>query len=668
MKIVAVLCMILAITYGQSTWSQAINGTWNSITGWGTGGIPTDSAIINAIGSFVVSINSPVTLITSLTLGGSGSLPTLFVNGSSLSVPALNLVSGTLLVVNGSVSVTGKILVNTNGTVIIDIASGTIQSILGGTEIAKGQLQLLGATALTDTYKIANGSALLLSGQHTAASCKFSGDGTVSLTGSLTLNNAADCEVDSNTFVLAGGFLNSTAASTAEFASLVVNGANSTIQGLQVEATAVSLVSGSLNIATTASLTVEESLTVSTSGIVTVMGQLNVLGQAAVNQGTLLLQSAVVYANTTVANGAQLAVNNTRLVAAYIRNAGTVTFNNAVAGLNSTANYVTVIGGQVYINSALTVQFGAAYFSNVTAQGAIAIQAGAKATLDNVMWTAGKINNTGNLILSNAIEYAGDLYYYATTQSASLSVTGAVTATDGSIFHFSGQGNVEGSYSNGTVSIEGSFATSAGVKVDGILQVIGGALSTAQGNIQTTKDIIVTKSGMLIASINSTAMNISTNANLIVNATSQVIVQGALSVGATIQLGAQSTLNVTKGYASALALTMDSASTYAVTVFSNTTSRVLNVVNNAQLSGSLEVDIDASFTFGIGQTQTVMTYGARTGTFGMFSIKRDPDSVNYGAKSATVTRGTDTSSSGMNSDASAFHVAILPLAFLAYFF
>jgi len=677
MKIVAVLCMILAITYGQSIWSQAINGTWTALQGWGITGLPTDSAIINAIGSFVVTINSPVLLISSLTLGGTGSLPTLLVNGGSLSVPALNLVSGTLVVVNGSVSVTGRILVNTTDTVIINLASGTIQSLLGGTQIAKGQLQLIGASALTDTYQIANGSTLLLSGQHTAASCKFSGDGMVSLTGSLNLNG--DCEVNTNTFVLAGGFLNSTAATLAQFATLVVNGANSTIQGLQVKATAASLISGSLNIATTASVTVDGSLTVTASGVVSVMGQLNVLGQAIVNQGTLLLESAVLYANATVANGAQLAVNNTRLFATYIQNAGTVTFNNAIAGLNSTANYVSVMGGQVYFETPLVVQNGVAYFSNVTAQGAITIQAGATATLNNVKWTAGQINNTGNLILTNAVQYAGDLYYYAASTSATLTATGSVTAVDGSILHFTGQGYVAGSFNNGTVSVEGSYATSDDVNVDGVLLVAGGILTTAKGNIKTSKDIIVTKTGMLIAAINSTGMNISTNANLIVNASAQVIVQGALSVGATLQLQAQSTLNVTKGYVNALALAMDAASKYAVTVFSNTTSRVLNVVNNAQLSGSLEVDVDPSFTFGIGQTQIVMMYGNHTGTFGSFSIKRDADAVNYGPKSATVTRGSETSgtatsptgtvtSTAMESDASAFHVAILPLAFLAYFF
>lgn len=263
----------------------------------------------------------------------------------------------------------------------------------------------------------------------------------------------------------------------------------------------------------------------------------------------------------------------------------------------------------------------------------------------------------------NAVNFAQDVYYIATSASASFKNNGTVSSSDDSIFHFSGTGNVEGSYNAGAVSIEGQFATSADVNVDGAIRVVGGILVAAQGRVNSTGDIIVTNAAALIAYTNATAGNITTSANLIINATSTVIVQSSLKVGASLQVGAQSTLNITRGIAQSATFAMDTTAKYIVSVFSSTTSRVLNVAGNASLAGSLEVDIDGSFTFNAGQSAVVINYGAHTGTFGSFSLKRSPDTITYGDKNATVTRGTDGSSTSTSMDSSAFRAEMGLLAF-----
>lgn len=379
MKPVAFLCILLAVASAQN-WVNPVNGTWDTIAGW-SAGLPTQSATIAAAGEFAVTVNSAVTLLGSLTLGGTGSTPTLFINATTFTVPTLNFLSGTIEIFNGTVIVGTEVVVNTTATATLSIAYGSLKSILGGVKVVKGKLRMLVQSAtLNDTYNIASGAELDLIGTYSTASCKFSGDGSVALSGTLNIDNNGICNVETNTFVLGGASINATAQSVVKFAKMAVKGyTTSTIQAAQVLVGQLNITETPLILTESATLTVQGSLTASSNNAnaaVIAGGAVTVRGSTFIDQGGLILRGTIYMSNVTIASTATLLVQQSTLYGATISSMGTVLLDRVTTGLNATTDTVTIVGGAVYTNSTITAQAGVTTLRDVTFNGSVAIQAG----------------------------------------------------------------------------------------------------------------------------------------------------------------------------------------------------------------------------------------------------------------------------------------------------
>jgi hypothetical protein len=138
------------------------NGNWTTATDWNPNSVPgaTDDAVIDASGSYTVTISAAIS-VGSITVNGSSA--TLFVNDTGQSIT----VAGSLTISNGSLRV------DTNG------GQGGTSVSIGGTLTNDGFMQI-GNTSLSAATMV------------TAAGLSLSGNSTTDLYGSATKQAVLD--------------------------------------------------------------------------------------------------------------------------------------------------------------------------------------------------------------------------------------------------------------------------------------------------------------------------------------------------------------------------------------------------------------------------------------------------------------------------------------------
>jgi large repetitive protein len=184
------------------TWIATAGGTWDTASDWSTGAVPgsSDSVCISAGGTYQVLIGDESISVASLTVGGTGSNPTLMIGNNSGGEPTVT-VSGSVFVDTGATisdgfsgSFSAGSLTNA-GT--FEVPNGT--DTLGiGNITNSGTLSVVGAVALSlsagSTFEnqggtITNSGALAISTAGSSATVQLDSGGVLDNTGPFTVQD-----------------------------------------------------------------------------------------------------------------------------------------------------------------------------------------------------------------------------------------------------------------------------------------------------------------------------------------------------------------------------------------------------------------------------------------------------------------------------------------------
>ncbi len=189
------------------SWKSGASGTWDTAADWSTGKVPSQSdvACISASGTYTVTIGNETITVAALTIGGTGSTPTLAIGNSGGSEPSIT-VTGAVTINTGTLSfgweggLTAGSVANT-GTFLVPASpytsSVTTNTFANGgtfTNNASLNLSLSGTSAAltnTGTLKVAASQTLAISSP-SGQTASIDQSGIIDNSGSLTGADAWD--------------------------------------------------------------------------------------------------------------------------------------------------------------------------------------------------------------------------------------------------------------------------------------------------------------------------------------------------------------------------------------------------------------------------------------------------------------------------------------------
>jgi len=442
----------------------------------------------------------------------------------------------------------------------------------------------IGGLAFTDAGAFSNaGSLTLLPGESFSVGSltQISGGslpaGTYVLDSNLNITGPAQTiTTNATTLTLAGGTIENTSNSTNALAGLATNSGKLTIGGSSnnVSTTAASFSNtGTLTINAGDSLKAAKLTQISgttlSGGIFTLAGNLDLTNSGisvTTNSSTLTLSGGTINSNSVNALGALASntktltiagtSNNVSTTASSFSNTGTLTINagDSFKAANLTQISGTTLSAGTYVLAGNLDLTGAA---NVTTNSATLTLEGGTIQTGSTNDLANLASNTKSLTLTNNASFS---------TGASFNNTGTMDVTGGSTFTVSGSNSY--TQSAGTTTVDGTLAGgTAGISVTG-----GTLLGVGTLNANTTNSATISvgdsgKAGLL--AITGTYTQLSTG-------TSKVSV-GGTTVG---------------------------------TQYSQ-----LKITGTASLGGTLTAALINSFTPSVGQTFTILTASAVSGTF-----------------------------------------------------
>ncbi len=182
------------------SWTNTAGGSWDTASNW-SAGVPTSTSnvCIAAAGSYTVLLGNETLTIASLTVGGSGSTPTLAIGNGGSSFPHITVsgavtVNATLSDGWGGTFTAGSITVGANGTFLIPATNYT--------STVTAPIDVFGAMTVNDTLGLslpassstltieASGSLTVASGKILAVTSPSGQTGTVVQKGLITNNGS----------------------------------------------------------------------------------------------------------------------------------------------------------------------------------------------------------------------------------------------------------------------------------------------------------------------------------------------------------------------------------------------------------------------------------------------------------------------------------------------
>ena len=499
-----------------------------------------------------------------------------------------------LTTVSSVTSVTFDFYPLTLAGIIVDSDSSISSLTAGSTSTSADRSITLGNTSTTAAYSTINSDFTLSN-----ASSTYSGNG-IYIQGTQTWTIAAGSTLTLETSDTGAG--------------IVISG-NLTISG---------------NTGDTDTSTVKLSGNVTSTGNVTASNVTLTMSSGTFSSGTLTLTD--VYFNisddVTIADGAKITASS----GAFTKSGdGTLTVNGSISGygfinsagktiINSdsnndtdTLNYLTVSGGSVEINSALTVS-------------TITVNSGGTLTIDDANASIKTLNNAGTTTISNetvTIETvyasAGNIYI---TDSSNVTVTstfwtyyggasGSVSVTGGSTLDISQATNI---YITKAVTVgNGTFITpssySGAIALDNSED--GYAGSTINADSATTLSGVISGSGSLVktgsGTLSLSGTNTYTGGTTISAGTVEALANSALGTGtATVDGG---TLSVSSGItvSNNITVVLDSYLTYSASA----SSLIVSISDDSTAALSGDGSISGTITLTVGDdivTDSAVTY------------------------------------------------------------
>jgi hypothetical protein len=643
---------------------------------------------VNLESGVVINGGKLTTTGTTATINLVGTSATLTLNGVSISGNgSVQLADGSTTTLLGSNTNTGTIDLNSTGdTTTLEIGaasvtlSGTGKIILAsnGKDVITGATSsdvLHSANAIEGPGNIGNGNMGLVNTgtietlahqtgetEINASSAGFSNQGTVEAVASTTLyiDNASGqfLNFSSSTDTLAGGTY--IVDGTLEFdgANIVTNNASITLSGAASKIVNQSNASALANLATnggTFALAAGRNFT--TIGNFTNNGTLNIGGGTKFDVGTNGAFDLTNYSSDTLTGGTYLVT-------------GTLQFNNegTTMGIVTNDASITLSGATAKIED----QNGASMLTNLATNGSgsvFALATSAKFT------TVGNFTNNGTLNVGTGSKFstgtngAADLANYAsdTLTGGSYIVTGT-----GQI-QFNNEGTTNGIVTNAAnITLSGAAGTTASfIDQNGANMLANFATNSSSSSFTLSSSrTFTTAAGFTNAGVveisKTTTLTIGANGNYTQTG-------GSTTVDGTLTLGSAASLNISGGslfgnggtingavdltagnvnpgdgaglvgdikvngnytQSSSGDLNIDVAGTAPNTLYS-----VLNVVDVASLSGTLNVNLENSFVPKVNTKFTIVDYKSNIGTFATVNfptVSGDHWSITYNATNIVI--------------------------------
>jgi hypothetical protein len=453
-------------------WTNTAGGNWVAAANWSPNQVPGsgDNAIINAAGTYTVTVNAN-TIAGSLQMSAGSGTQTLALSGaltlngaSALNNRSiLNFSSGTLTG-TGDITVSGALIWGSgtmSGTGRTIIASGATLDLNNTTHDLNRTLQNDGTATWTAGALQMNAGTFINNGSFTASGSNLSCYGT----------GGANLFSNAGTFIKQG-------AGTASFFVSSSAVAFSNNGAVDVQEGTLSLNSGGTN---GSAVTVAEGAALTIAGNYT-----HAITSSVAGAGTFNINSG----SHTFAAGSQIAVAQFNLNGATISFAGNVTFSNFhfFSGTLTGAGNVTVTGSLIW-ESGLMAGTGRTIVANAAILTLPNTTHDLNRTLQNdgtATWTAGALQMNGGNFINNGT--------FTANSASGLSCygTGGVNAFNNSgTFIKQGAGNTSFFVSssavafnnNGSVEIQGgAFSFSSGGANSSAITIAAGANLTIGGN------------------------------------------------------------------------------------------------------------------------------------------------------------------------------------------
>ncbi len=567
------------------TWNNAAGGNWGTAANWSPAQVPGsgDDAVIDLAGTYTVTVNVAASVST-LTLGGASGTQTLVIDS-----PTLTLAGASTVGANGVVSLGGGTLTGT------------------GNLNVQGRMVWTGGTMSGNATTTVGGSGLTLSGGankdlsqrrlETTSTTNWSGTGSIRTGPGVLIHNTgtwnaqSDASLDAGlgggaSFDNDGTFRKTGGAGTTSFSIPLDNSASVQVQSGTLAFNSPTTHTGSLTVDPAATLTYGSGPHTFSSG-----SSLTVNGSAPFNSGTINFNAGSSYANS-----------------------GPTTVNGSTVNFNIGTNHSFVT-----LNLSSGTLTGA---DNFTVTGSMAWSGGTMG--GNATTTVGG----SGLTLSGGSNKDLSARRLETTSTTNWSGTGQIRTGPGALIHNTGTWNAQSD-----TDLNAGLGGGASFDNDGTFRKTAGALTTTMSVPFSNSVAVRASSGVLrfTSSYTQTAGTTLLDGGAI-GTTSVLSIQGGTlqgfgtiagdvaTSGETFPGLSPGTLTVAGDYSQTAAGLFDVELGGLVPGTQHDRLDVTGPGNLATLAGTLRVSLTSGFIPSAGQSFTVMTFPARTGTFTSFAL------------------------------------------------
>jgi hypothetical protein len=586
---------------------------------------------IQALSGGIVQMNGTIVSGGTITTAGTGTIQAnsnavlnALTNNGSVVVSNAELEGtvtnkGTIQVPSATLSMTGPVTLTGSGSVIMS-GTSNLNTAGGNTDALKNDQLIHGSGTfyqlpLTNQGTVSadsSGNTLLINGGTTTntATMKATGGGILQF-GTVVNNTGGTIEaLNGSTVILTNSFNGS------------LNGGTLTTSGTGVIESQNALLDGTVNVPTNAGQLQVNNFDLYLQGTINNTGTINLIGNSCIflNQPTTLTGSGkLTMVSTSCIDGGGIAFTNKSTIQGAgnvgdsnpmpITNAGTITANNIASPLTiNSGTYGFTNNGKLIANAGSTLTI-AGSFTNLSTTGALL---GGTYSESGVLGMPGAIvTNGASITLTGA---TGEILNTATgtnalagltsnTSAATLSVQSGQVLTTNTKLSNAGK-VIVGAVSSFTVG--GSYTQTGGTTtVDGTLTT-SGAMSLQRGSL--------VGKGTVAAAVSSSAA---------VTAGDSSTKPGKLSISGSYTQQSKGILNVSVGGT-------------AAGTFGD-----LAVTNGVQLAGTLNISLISGFVPAIGDSFTILSGSAVSGTFGTVNGTSINSSehfqVNYSSNAVTLT-------------------------------
>eukprot|EP01119_Soliformovum_irregulare_P006254 TRINITY_DN1807_c0_g1_i1.p1 TRINITY_DN1807_c0_g1~~TRINITY_DN1807_c0_g1_i1.p1 ORF type:complete len:705 (+),score=352.09 TRINITY_DN1807_c0_g1_i1:425-2539(+) len=621
MRFLVLILLISSTVSAGSSWSNPISGLFGSSNSWLGGLLPglNVPTVISAIGDPFTVIVNEVTSLPSLVLGGVGSAPTLLIDGVTLTVPDLLLVSGNIKIINGGIlNCTNLLTINTTGIVNIDVDLNIATKLLGNLNILQGNLVLNGVIDLVAKIEVGLGGILCLNGTHTISTCDITGSGIVQLLGNLIIDPSnLICSIETSVFQLLGGTISSVTSKTLQCNKLaILDDLINTVDGCLIVAADVVINAGVLDCINGGGLNVIGNLVASVSAnVAKITGLLNVNGLIDLKVGVLILENILVQADISVDIAAKLLFNNANCTRGIFNLNGLLEIQG-ILNINAQLQAaISILGGEIQVLGNILVNSGIFNLKNCTTNGPLSIAQGAILQLEAVIWVATDILNAGTVIVDGLLQLPSTCNLTGLPGSTLLN-KGIISAV--ADINVLGLLNLNGiiNVTLGNLNLKGSHVISDTCQILGNVNLIESVLNVQLGNLQVLGNVVVGSKSSLISLLDVNAnVNVSV-LGLDILADASAIVSNPLTVLGMVTVRNGGLLQNLNGALKCKSLNLiGDTCQYVVDILNLDLDVQLDVDLDVQLAGILNLNVSADVNLQVGDVIPILQCKSLLGKF-----------------------------------------------------